>query len=212
MGIDKLCINYAACPEMGIGNDIVAECMRQYPDRVVGICYINYYEGGAEVQLAELKRCFDELGFQGIKVINVNETYPQARKYFELDDPLQPTWEFAQERGASILCHGVVNYEIAQRYPGANYIVAHGSAVPEFCIKLGELPNTYWDMSATSMVAGSLELLCEKVGPERILYGSDMPASDAGQRLGVVMASHIAEDDKEMILGQNMQKLIDNLT
>ncbi len=211
VGIDKICINYAACPAMGLGNDVVADCMRRYPDRVVGICYVNYYEGGAQVQQAELKRCFDELGFKGIKVININDSYPPGRRYFEGKDPLQPTWEFAQEHGASILCHGVVTYDIAQRYPEANFIVAHGSSIPEFCIKLGELPNTYCDMSATSMTAGTLELLCEKIGPERILYGSDMPASDASQRLGMVMAAHISEADKELILGQNMQRLLDNV-
>ena len=210
VGIDRICVNYAAAPEMTRGNDIVADCVRRFPDRVVGVCYVNYFEGEAEVQTAALKRCFDDLGFQGIKVGNHHELYPDARRYFELDDPLQPTWEFAQERGASILCHGIVSYDIAQRYPGANYIVAHGSSTPEFCVKLAELPNTYCDISATGMLAGTLELLCEKIGSDRILYGSDMPASDPGQRLGVVMAAHIAEADKVKILGRNMERLINN--
>ncbi len=211
VGIDKICVNYAACPQMRLGNDRVADCVRRYPDRVVGFCYINYFEGGEEVQQAELKRCFDEFGFKGIKVINVNESYPLACRYFELDDPLQPTWEFAQQRGAPILCHGIVTGEIARRYPGANFIVAHGSAVPDFCISMAKLPNVYCDMSATTMIAGTLELLCDKIGPQRILYGSDLPASDPGQRLGMVMAAHISETDKELILGRNMQRLLDNV-
>ena len=210
VGIDQICVNYAAAPEMTMGNDLVADCVRRYPGRVVGVCYVNYYEG-VEVQTAELKRCFDELGFRGVKIGNFGDHYPQGPQHFELDDPLEPTWEFAQERGSSILCHGVVTYEIAERYPGANFIVAHGSSVPAFCLKLAELPNTYCDMSATTMLAGALELLCEKMGPERILYGSDMPASDAGQRLGMVMAAHIPEASKELILGQNMKRLIDNV-
>lgn len=207
VGIDKICVNYAAAPDMRPANDHVAECVRRYPDRVVGICYVNYF-GGPDIQRDELTRCFDELGFRGAKVGNFNELYPQGPGYFELDDPLQPTWEFAQERGTSILCHGIVSYDIAARYPGANFIVAHGSSAPALCVKLAELPNTYCDMSATSMVAGTLELLCEKMGPDRILYGSDMPASDAGQRLGMVMAAHIPETSKELILGGNMARLL----
>jgi len=171
---------------------------------------VNYFQGRA-AQTTELKRCFDELGFLGIKVGNFHELYPQTLRYFELEDPLQPTWEFAQEREAPILCHGIVSYEIARRYPGANFIVAHGSSVPEFCIKLAELSNVYCDMSATTMLAGTLELLCEKIDAERILYGSDMPASDAGQRLGMVMSANISEAEKELILGANMQRLLDRV-
>ena len=55
------------------------------------------------------------------------------------------------------------------------------------------------------------ELVCEKIGAERILYGSDMPASDAGQRLGMVMSAHISEAEKELILGANMQRLLDRV-
>jgi len=211
LGVDKLCINYGACPEMRVANDVVARGIRKYPNRVVGICYINYYEGGAEVQQAELKRCFDELGFMGIKVGNFHDIYPQTRGYFELEDPLQPTWEFAQERGASILCHGVVTYDIARRYPGANFIVAHGGGAPEGYLRVAELPNTYCDTASTGVQTGALELLCEKVGAERIVYGSDLPAFDLGHRLGVVMAAQISESDRELILGQNMQRLLNNV-
>ncbi|MEA3401012.1 MAG: amidohydrolase family protein [Armatimonadota bacterium] len=211
LGIDRICVNYAACPEMRRGNDIVAECMRRYPDRVEGFCYVNYYEGGHDAQQAELRRCFDELGFRGIKVINVNDTYPPGRRYFELDDPLQPTWEFASRRHAPILCHGVVTAEIARSYPDARFIVAHGAGDPARVIAMADLPNVYCDVSATTMPAGALELLYEKIGPERILYGSDLPASDPGQRLGVVMSAGIPERSKELILGDNMQRLLDEV-
>ena len=89
--------------------------------------------------------------------------------------------------------------------------MAHGSSVPEFCIKLAELPNTYMDISATTMMAGTLELLCEKIGPGRLLYGSDLPASDPGQRLGMVMAAKLPEAHKELILGRNVQRLLDDV-
>ena len=212
VGLDKLCINYAACPEMRRGNDHVAECMRRYPGRVEGVCYVNFFEGGEEGQRAELTRCFDELGFRGVKIIDMRGGfYPQTRDWLAEEDPLRPTWEFAQEHGASILCHGYLTYEIAERYPGANFISAHASSVPASMLELAKLPNTYCDMSATSMLAGTLELLCEKMGPERILYGSDLPASDVAQRLGMVMSAKIPEASKELILGQNMQRLLDNV-
>jgi hypothetical protein len=210
VGIDQLCVNYAGAPEMRLGNDVVADAMRRYPERVIGVAWSNLYET-PEAQVSELKRCFDELGFRGMKVIDTRGGfYPQSPSYFEEDDPLRASFEFAQERGSSILCHGYVTYEIARRYPGANFIVAHGSAVPEFCIKLAELPNTYCDISATTMLAGTIELLCEKIGAERVLYGSDLPASDVGQRLGVVMAAEVSEAEKELILGQNMKRLMAN--
>ena len=120
--------------------------------------------------------------------------------------------DIAQERNASILCHGYVTYEIAQRYPGANFIIAHGSSVPAFMLTLADLPNVYCDMSATSMLAGTIELLCETLGPERVLYGSDLPASDPGQRLGMVMAAKVSEAAKELMLGRNMEKLLGNVT
>lgn len=212
LGLDKLCINNATCPEMGLGNDLVADCLRRYPGRVEGICHVNFFEGGEAVQRAELSRCFEELGFRGIKIIDMRGSfYPQTRDWLEEEDPLRPTWEFAQERGASILCHGYVTGDLITRYPGANFIIAHGSGVPSLMLKLADLPNVYCDISATGMLAGTLELLCGALGPERILYGSDQPASDVGQRLGMVLAAKIPEEAKELILGQNMQRLLDNV-
>lgn len=212
VGIDKLCINYASCPEMRMGNDLVAACMHRYPDRIEGICYVNYFEGGEDVQRAELRRCFDELGFRGIKVVNAWMSYPQSRDWFEEQEPLRPTFEFAQERGATVLSHGYVTYEMARRYSGANFSIAHASGAPAMMLNMADLPNTYCDMSATGMLAGTLELLCRKIGPERILYGSDLPASDVGQRLGMVMAAKIPETAKRMIFGHNMQRLLDNVS
>jgi len=112
---------------------------------------------------------------------------------------------------APILCHGYLTHEIAARYPGANFIMAHASSAPAQMLRPAELPNTFADMSATSMLAGTLELMCERIGPKRILYASDLPASDVGQRLGMVMAVKISEAARELILGHNMQRLLDEV-
>ena len=55
---------------------------------------------------------------------------------------------------------------------------------------------------------GRFERVVEVAGPDRIVYGSDMPLFDARQEVGKVVTADISDEDKRKILGLNAIKLL----
>ena len=54
---------------------------------------------------------------------------------------------------------------------------------------------------------GIIEMLCEKVGSEKLLFGTDMPWFDYHQAIGGVVSADISEEDMHNILHCNAEKL-----
>jgi predicted TIM-barrel fold metal-dependent hydrolase len=70
-------------------------------------------------------------------------------------------------------------------------------------------PNCYLQLTYTSVTLGSIEYLVKEVGADRILYGTDAPMRDPRPQLGWLVYANISEEDKRLILGTNMQKVLD---
>ncbi len=209
IGIDMLCINKWNCPDMKMANTDVGKTIKKYPDRFVGYAVVAPCLG-KQANIDELKRCFDELGFRGIKIHNGYETLPlrdqwDLPEYWEVVDAI---WTFAAERKCSLLCHWGVPVEVPQRYPDAVFIVAHSLGVREYADRYQAYPNVYFDTASSLTLRGNVEYFIRKVGAERILYGSDMPYANPAYRLGQVVGSHVPDDQLRKILGGNMARLL----
>jgi len=203
LGVEKLCINHSH-PDFREGNRRVAGFIKRYPDRVIGICRVNHWFP-QEIK-DEMKRCFDEYGMRGLKVVNANyipRFYPLPK-----GDPLAPAWEFAAERKCPILSHAAFTAEIANRYPEAKFIRAHAVGYPERMADLAEAAkNVYFDTCQTCAPFGCIEDMVSRIGADRILFGSDQPYSDLAHRLGLILSAKISDADKIKILGTNTLKL-----
>ena len=87
-------------------NDHIAEVVRQYPSRFVGLGTVPLQD--ADLAAQELSRCVRELGLRGIEIgshVDPNEHChgPDCRN---LDDPaLDIVWKTAQDLGAAIFIH-----------------------------------------------------------------------------------------------------------
>lgn len=203
LGIEKLCINKMH-PDWRLGNRHVASYMKKYPGRIVGVCRVNQWFPGE--MRDEMKRCFDEFGFRGLKVMNLSQ--PMGYPLMNKPDPLEQAWEFAAERKCPILSHYAFNAEIANRYPEAKFIWAHAVGNPPNMIALAQAAkNVYFDTCQTRAPYGCIEEMTEKIGVDRIVFGSDQPYSDAAHRLGLILSARISDEDKRKILGLNTLKL-----
>ena len=70
------------------------------------------------------------------------------------------------------------------------------------------LKNIYCDTSAAKSKS-ILKMALDMFGPEHLFWGSDYPANkDIRGALNVVSELDIAEGQKELILGKNMEKII----
>ena len=69
-------------------------------------------------------------------------------------------------------------------------------------------PNVYAEITLTPVTAGIIEYLVKHAGPDRVLYGSDLPMRDPRQQLGWVVYSRLPVAVKEQILAKNALKML----
>lgn len=95
----------------------------------------------------------------------------------------------------------------AKRHPDTNFIMAHlGGNCYHGIPLIRELANVYTDFSGSTCRADDLPYALEQLGPERILFGSDMPGSFA-MSYGQVLAARLNPEQRDMILFKNAEDL-----
>ena len=221
--LDRVGINTVAISSFSngipFGNDIVAQAVTAYPERFIGYARVNAnYSNDIE---KELTRCFDRFGFRGIKI------HPYLDQV-SIDDPrYKPVWEFAAERKAPILIHTwnslrsddpLIHFcipskieKIACDYPDAKIILGHSGGeydgILEAIKTAKDLANVYFDTASSRLYPGVIEMMVNEVGPDKVLYGSDVPLLSPGPQIGKIVYADIEESDKRKILGHNAAKL-----
>ena len=215
-GVDKACANCIFHGDARRGNDAVARFVARRPDRFIGVAFVTPHY--PEEALPELERAFDELGMKFLKV------YPD---YFgrPIDDPAYlPIFEWADERGIVIMSHssGLQGEDtltnprrfigLARRFTRVRWVLAHAGNGPRGEAQAVEAaracPNVFLEICTSFADHGLIEALVEGAGPDRVLYGSDMPLMDARYQVGRVVTADIPEEAKRQILGLNAIKLL----
>lgn len=203
VGIDVAIINGILNPDYKEEHNVIAERIKRYPDRFVGIAGVNpFYQDDIT---DELKRCFDDFGFKGIKIHELVTQQPFTFGY----EPamLEPILDFAQIRRCPILFHGLITESTIKAYPEVSFICAHGPANLEFSRKMAIYDNYYVDTAYTTILPGAVEILIKILGPTRILFGSDMPTASPYIRLAQILSADINDSQAENILGRNAARL-----
>ncbi len=209
IGVDLACINKWNCPDIRRGNDDVGRAMRDHPGRFAGFA-ATAPSLGPEANRKELCRCFDELGFQGVKVHNGYEALPfrDTRRLRVAAESLEAIWAFCNERRCPVLCHGFLTPFHAQQYPEAKFIAAHAGGSREYAETYAECRNVYFDTSSSLTLAGNIEHYVACGMEDRLLFGSDLPYAGQAYRLGQVVTARVPDGIMRKILGSNMAALL----
>jgi len=155
----------------------------------------------------ELERCFAIEGFRGIKVYQVGCPYD--------DERFGPAWEFARERGAPVLAHtwgGDLTGldKAAEQNPDVNFLAAHsGSAFAyrPYIEAAQKCPNLYLDITYSREHTGMIEHFVERLGPDRIVWGSDAPCFSMSHQLGKILFARIPDEAKRKIIHTTAARL-----
>ena len=209
IGIDAACM-MAFTPSAGATlrrhNDYVRTFIAACPDRLKGYYWVN--PNYAEPTEQELKRCFDEWGFLGIK-IHTHPRHPyDGERYI-------PVYEFANVRGLPILAHTWGDdwlrqfASMARRYPQAHFIAAHtgGGDMRINIEEANRTPNLYLDVVLSMGTPWEVERLVREVGARKLIWGSDEVLISSAHQIGRVIFADISEADKRLILGENARRL-----
>ena len=207
-GIDVavVCAPFYLLSDYVLGNDLVMDFMRNYPDRVVGLATLHpLFEG--EV-LKEFQRCLDA-GMKGVKLhCDLSAIpYDDARTF--------PILERAGELNVPVLLHTgedsiAAAQHVASKFTDTNFIFAHigNKAWKQTARFARERKNVFLCLSGLVFERGFLEEAVRQVGAERVLFGSDFVMVNPMINLSIVEGSELSAHDKENILALNIERLL----
>jgi uncharacterized protein len=194
------------------GNRPSIEAVRRYPNRLRAYCVINpNYPEEAEKDIAAFDDHRDV--FVGFKFLS------DYHKVALTDDRYTPALKFADANGLLTLMHtwGGSQYDgpkpvrqIAERYPNIKFLLGH-SCHGEWdeAVKLArDFPNIYLELTAVFDDRGVIEKFASEAGSDRMLFGTDLPWFDPHHAVGVLLSSHISDDDRRNICYRNAVKLL----
>jgi predicted TIM-barrel fold metal-dependent hydrolase len=203
LGVEKAIIfpNGGMNSDEIFGNDMVAEAVRQYPDRFVGFVLPNLNRT-AEAMRREMARGF-ALGLKGVKM------HPALQGYDTRGPNVEVACAFANERKALIVNHDWGHADrmrsLCLKYPDACFMTGHTSLEAAGLVK--ECPNLFIGTCPLTTY-GMTEELVGRAGADRILFTSDLSWAPMGWVFGPVLYARIPVEAKRLILGGNLRRLL----
>lgn len=219
MNIDRLCIYMgypfleAPTPEqLREQNDQVLRALHDFSDRAFGFVYLSPQH--LEFSLQEFDRCVRQGPMVGVKLWVARRA--SAR---ELDSIV----EAADSMNAVIFQHtwhkttGNLPGEsepmdvaaLAARHPRVPLICGHTGGEWETGIRtIRHLPNVSADLAGSEPTNGFVEMAVRELGAARVIYGSDASGRSFASQLGKVMGADISEADRNLILGENLKRMM----
>lgn len=192
------------------GNRTVQEALDIFPDTFWGLGSFDPCHYSQDEMKRQIEALYADPRFIGMK--------PYTVYGLRYDDPLYAVWwEFGNAHGLYALMHPSGSDlndidSLAGRYPNITWVIPHcgGSyqAADKAIACLQKHHNAFAEITLTPVTNGVIEYLTERVGVDRVLFGSDLPMRDPRQQLGWVVYSRLAEEDKAKVLGLNAERII----
>ncbi|WP_158203562.1 amidohydrolase family protein [Halomarina oriensis] len=210
-GVDRLCLigevgdTIEECRE---ANRTVAKYVAEYPESFYGWARVDPRLGDDAV--AEFRRAVEEDGLVGLKhhfiptPINISdpEFFPLAEAAVDMDVPViahvmqrlpadQERWDDSEAHTEDVL-------ELAQRYPELKLVSAHivAGGDAEYRIKtVADQENVILDISGSNCERGYVERAAERLGTDRLVFGTDTWfAPGVGKLSGLNLSSEARAD------------------
>lgn len=194
-------------PEPWLGNDLTLAAMREAPDFIIGYAEMDANLMSDEDMAREIALRYGEQGFRGLK--------PYIRTLARFDDPRYERWyRYGDEHRLFVLFHDqhAVAGKLASTYPGLNFLLAHcggsiGGARASSEIA-AQAPNIFCEITLTPVTNGAIELMVDRCGPEKVLFGTDAPMRDPRPQLGWAVHADLPRAAKVRVLGANFAGIL----
>jgi predicted TIM-barrel fold metal-dependent hydrolase len=193
-------------------NDWALAMTRAAPDVFLPFCYVNPMFPSESVD--EIDRCVGEGKMCGVKLwVSRRATDPGldpiTEKAIALDVPmLQHAWikTTGNLEGESFPSDVA---DLASRHPRAKIIMAHLNGIGLRGIEdIVACENVVVDVSGGDPESCLVEIAVDRLGHDRVVYGSDAPIRHHAVTLGKVLGSDLTDDQKKDILWNNVARLL----
>ena len=209
LGVDIVCASNSpgAYSDLFWGNECAARTHAAYPDRIKSYLTVNphYPDWDLDDYFVRDNR------FLGLKVI------PFVQGWQPIDDPrFDAYYAYADKKGLPVLFHAWMPEEVeqatrvARRFPGAKFIFGHsGFTARDLAVDaVRSCENVVLDTTISETNDGAIEWLVNKVGADRVVYGTDLTAFECSHILGRLLLSRLTDTEKEKILGLNAKAFL----
>lgn len=189
-------------------NDSVGKAIKGNP-RLLGFAMINPYGPGGGVP--ELERAVGEWDMKGLKLVPLRHGYD-----VDSSVPLR-IMECAERLGLAVSIHSGAHYclpwqiaALARKFPSVPVIMDHMGwrYYVEGAIDVAlSTPNIYLETALVSM-PGYIRQAVDRLGADRIIYGSDYPTGHPGSMLEIIKAANLNSIEESQVLGNNLARIL----
>ncbi len=195
-----------------IPNEETQKAVSQYPERLIGIPWVNPYEGQKAVD--EVYHYVNECGFKGIKL------HPLMQSFIANEEIVHPIAQAAEDLAIPLFIHsGHPPYslpwsiaQLAEDFPKVKVVMVHmghghGVYIQAAIDMAKKFSNIYLETSGMPMHTKIKEAY-EQVGSDRIMWGSDIPFHDYSVEIQRTMVSGLSEKQLEDVFYNNIKQLL----
>ena len=99
--------------------------------------------------------------------------------------------------------------ELAHRFPQGQFIMAHMGAQFEHGLRaIEDCANVAVDYAGSINENGAYQLGLELLGPERVVFGTDLPGADYYVNVGRVLELDVDDEVKQLVLAGNIERIL----
>jgi predicted TIM-barrel fold metal-dependent hydrolase len=215
MGVDATAMmSWSGTVSMDVqaGNELIEQVVSRSPDEILGLSSTDPTHQTQEEIAATCEYYHGKCGFRGLK--------PYTRNCVPYNDARYNVyWEYANRHRLYGLLHTAPQVggvkavdDLAGRFPDVTFLVAHTGGSWSLARQVAEIgrqhPNVVAELTYTAACNGIIEWLCEQLGPDRVLFGTDAPMRDPRPQLGWCVYTRLSEADKRRVLGGNFAEIL----
>ena len=226
LGIEKICGSVVKALGGPVGEvfDVEWSAVKELNDEALELkeAYGGFYMPGFHIHPSHVKDSILEIERMykaGVKIIGELVAYMQGWNDYASNNMFE-ILECAEHYDMILSFHGAGGDfrldsmdKMVKRFKNLKIVGAHpnsGEILQHHLDRFEYSDNYYVDVSGGGMSAhGLVRYLIDKVGKEKILFGSDFPTLNVGMFIGGIANDFLlSEDEKEHILYKNAKKLL----
>ncbi|HVC35704.1 MAG TPA: amidohydrolase family protein, partial [Chloroflexota bacterium] len=178
--------------------------------RVVACCQVNLNDGAAAIK--DVDRSVTQLGMRMLKIMptlyHLNLTGPLA---FGLMAKARELGIVVNIHSGGGFSHPLQIGALCRRYPEVNVIMDHMGYREwshDAIVAAEDNPSIYLGTTIASFEPSYVERAIKELGPERVIYGSNLPALDSDLAVEALRRQKLGREAEELLLGGNLARLL----
>ncbi|MBB4689279.1 amidohydrolase family protein [Amycolatopsis jiangsuensis] len=219
----------------GFDNRYAADVLARYPDRLVGVCSVDFVSDEA---VHDLKYWIEDRGFRGVRIrIADGDTKVNASARVTLsDERMRAVWDYVDDHGVPVCVqmHSKNTPEllgVLEEHPALTIVLDHAgrpdaSGAPDYPMlaeleQLARFTGVHLKITPGALrrlgnepgadVEAVLRRLAQKFGTGHLMWGSDFPAAEGSLRQSRALVesalSWLPETERQAVLGHTAARV-----